>query len=44
MLEGSDALRQVGIELMNGEEVTEKTRSVKGPDGSKGDPLCRACL
>ena len=35
MLEGSDALRQVGIELMNGEEVTEKTRSIKGTDEIK---------
>ena len=32
MLHGADALRGLNIEIMDGEECTEKTRAVKGPD------------
>lgn len=32
MLHGARALEAVGFEIMEGEEVTEKARSVKGPD------------
>ena len=32
MLHGLRALEAQGFEIMNGEEVTEKTRAVKGPD------------
>ena len=32
MVSGLRALEAVGLEIMNGEEVTEKSRSVKGPD------------
>lgn len=32
MLTGAKALEELGLDLMEGEEVTEKARSVKGPD------------
>ena len=32
MLHGADALREAGVEIMDGEEVTEKARVIKGPD------------
>ncbi len=32
MLHGSKALESLGLELMEGEELTEKARSIKGPD------------
>ncbi len=32
MLHGADALRGLGVEIMDGEECTEKTRAVKGLD------------
>ena len=32
MLHGADALRRLGVEIMDGEECTEKTRALKGPD------------
>lgn len=32
MLHGADALRGIGITLLDGEEITEKTRAIKGPD------------
>jgi len=35
MLHGLRALEAVGFEIMDGEEVTEKARSVKGPDEIK---------
>ncbi|SMX28916.1 aminopeptidase [Pelagimonas phthalicica] len=35
MLHGAKALEAVGIELFDGEEVTEKSRAIKGPDEIK---------
>ena len=35
MLEGAKALEARGFQLMNGEELTEKARAVKGPDEIK---------
>lgn len=35
MLHGADALRGIGFTLTDGEELMEKTRSVKGPDEIK---------
>lgn len=32
MVSGLRALEKLGLEVMNGEEVTEKSRSIKGPD------------
>lgn len=32
MLHGARALEAVGLEVLDGEEVTEKSRSIKGPD------------
>lgn len=32
MVSGLRALESLGLEVMNGEEVTEKSRSIKGPD------------
>ncbi|MEO0360132.1 MAG: dimethylsulfonioproprionate lyase DddP [Pseudomonadota bacterium] len=48
MLHGADALRARGLTLADGEEVMEKTRSVKGPDEIKAlrcaQHACEAAL
>jgi len=35
MMHGSKALEAIGLEIMEGEELTEKARSIKGPDEIK---------
>ena len=35
MLHGARALEHLGVEILDGEEVTEKTRAIKGPDDIK---------
>ena len=44
MLHGLRSLEAVGFFIEDGEEVTEKTRAVKGPGRDSGDALRLACL
>ena len=44
MLHGLKALQAQGFEIMDGEEVTEKSRSIKGPDEILAMRCALACL